>query len=168
MPQFHSTTKTLQQLSQNVHKVPRKLPVIKSIFCSKVRGISEPYQISKIELFVGICGGKVGICQSLTFFTKCSVLDVWQGSEHTSESCSLLQGFKIGEDHLKKCSLPPILLKKDSTTVALSVLFWFYKTSGFGEYYVCETNNDSQSSKDRYCHNVNNIFQDHKEEFIFQ
>ena len=34
--------------------------------------------------------------------------------------------------------------------------------------YVCETNSNSQPNEDRYCHTVNNIFQYHKEEFIFQ
>ena len=74
------------------------------------------------------------IFQSLHFFTKCPALDVWQGSEYRSESCSLLQGLKIGGHYLKKPSLPLILLKKDSTAVALSGLFWFYKSSLFVEY----------------------------------
>ena len=62
----------------------------------------------------------------VNFFTKCSILDVWQGSKYASESFSLLQGSKIGEHRLKKPSLPWILLKKDPAAVALSGLFWFY------------------------------------------
>ena len=62
---------------------------------------------------------KVGIYQSLTFFAKCSVLDVCQGSEYASESCSLFQGLKIGEHYLKKPSLPSTLLKKDSTVIVV-------------------------------------------------
>ena len=69
------------------------------------------------------------IFQSLTFFTKCPVLHVKQGSECASESCSLLQDLKIGEHDLKKPSLPSVILGKDSTAVAFSGLFWFYKSS---------------------------------------
>ena len=97
-------------------------------FCSKVNGIVK-HNPSNIDDSV-FCEmvNFVLIFQSITFFTKCPVLDVWQGSEYASESCSLLQGLKIGQHHLKKPSLSSILLKKDSSAVALGICC-FYKSS---------------------------------------
>ena len=42
-------------------------------------------------------------------------------------------------NHLKKPSLPLILLKKDSTSVALSGLLWFYENNYFVEYLLLVT-----------------------------
>ena len=44
------------------------------------RGVSKPCQISKMERFAKTVKG----FKSLTIFAKCSMLDVWQGSEYTS------------------------------------------------------------------------------------
>ena len=43
----------------------------------------EPCQTSSMELFVKIINGN----SALTIFTKCLILDVWQGSEYTSDTC---------------------------------------------------------------------------------
>ena len=43
---------------------------------------SEPYQTSKMEHFAKTVNG----WKPLTIFPHCSALDLWQGSEHTSES----------------------------------------------------------------------------------
>ena len=46
---------------------------------------SEPCQISKMECFSKIVKG----CLSLTIFAKCSILDVWQGSEYATDTGKL-------------------------------------------------------------------------------
>ena len=44
---------------------------------------SEPYQTSKIVRFAKIVNNQM----LLPIFSKCSILDVWQGSEYISEHC---------------------------------------------------------------------------------
>ena len=49
--------------------------------CHRWQAYSQPSQISKMERFVKIVNGE----KSLTIFTKCFILDVWQGFENLSE-----------------------------------------------------------------------------------
>ena len=115
-------------------------------------------QTSKMEYFAKI----VNCHKPLTIFTKCSILDVWQGPEYVCESCSLSEGLKTGKYQLKKPSLPLSLSKKGSTAVALSGLLVLLKQLTCRilliGIQVWESNSDSQSNKNLYIHTVNNIF----------
>ena len=63
----------LPKTSQSLRPVTSKLQYRPEVY-------SEPFQTSKIERFMRTVDG----FYPLTTFEKCSILDIWQGSEYAS------------------------------------------------------------------------------------
>ena len=160
-------------LVRQFSKFPGKLLAIGTSFCSKVGGVSKPCETSKIELSVKMFNFSVNFFKmrfflSLTIFTKYSVLVDRVLNTLLKVAAGLENWWTFFEKDFNAFNF----------TQKRFCCSCFIRNFGLIQKIICiilligknvyETYSDNQSNKDRYCHTVYKVFQNHKEEFIFQ